>query len=72
MTSTIDSTGQVDDRAAQHVPDTPRLAPLTVLPARPAAHAGPPQRRTIGKIPRRDVLDVGGALLIAACTTASL
>ena len=70
MTSTLDSTGQLDDRLRNQSPPPVPAPARTVLPVRPAGNVPPPQRRAIGTISRRDVLDVGGALLSAACTTA--
>ncbi len=69
MTSTLDSTGLVDERLAHPVPPSPAVA-QTVLPVRPAAHVPGPQRRAIGKVSKRDVLDIGGAAVSALCTTA--
>ncbi len=71
MTSTIDSMGQREGHAAQEA-TVPAAGPRTVLPARPTATTAAPQRRAIGKISRRDVLDLAGALLSAVCTTALL
>ncbi len=72
MTSTLDSTGQVDDRPTNQALQPTPTAARTFLPARPTAHASAPQRRAIGKVSRRDMLDLGGAALSALCTTALL
>jgi phosphate transport system permease protein len=72
MTSTLDSTEQVDDRPTNRILQPTAAAARTVLPSRPTVHTPPPVRRAIGKVSRRDMLDLGGAALSAVCITALL
>jgi phosphate transport system permease protein len=72
MTSTIDSTGRIDERTAEPSAPPAAQASRTVLPTRPGPRTPAPQRRPIGKVSRRDVLDLAGAALSAVCTTALL
>ncbi len=72
MTSTIDSTGRVAERPVDHAVARAVPAPRTVLPVRPGERTPAAQRRAIGKVSRRDLLDLGGAALSAVCTTALL
>ena len=69
MTSTIDAMG--------HAHPTPgdeqvAAAPRTTLPVRPAPMSAAPERRAVGKVSRRDMLDLLGAGLSSLCTTTLL
>ena len=55
--------------AGERVSPAPAAHELTVLPARPSPNDAPQQRRTIGRLSRRDLQLMAGAGVSALCTT---
>lgn len=69
MTSTIDAMGHAAPTSGGEQSATDAR---TTLPVRPTALSESPVRRAVGKVSRRDVLDLAGAALSSLCTTALL
>lgn len=71
MTSTIDSTGFLDEDPSLVEPAAagPRGTHLTTLPVRPDRREPVPEQRAIGGFSKREALNLGGALLSAVSTT---